>query len=29
MHDILIAALFTSLLVSPCILAMRATRDFE
>ncbi len=29
MHDILIAALFTSLVMSPCLLALRASRDFE
>jgi len=29
MHDLLIAALFTSLVVAPCLLALRARRDFE
>ncbi len=29
MHDLLIAALFLSLVVSPCFLARRARRDFE
>ena len=29
MHDLLIAALFTFLVMSPCLLALRSSRDLE
>ena len=29
MHDLIIATLFMSLLMSPCLLALRASRDLE
>ena len=29
MHDLLIAALFTSMVMSPCLLALRCSRDLE